>query len=240
MKSTWTLAITFMMLATAFSAQAEEPAADKLWTGEVALGYLQSSGNTTTSNFNGKSKAIRDGQQWRNTYKLEGANESADEIRTAENYFAAVKTDYKLDEKSYLFNLLEYTDDRFSGFDYEYSVTFGYGRVLLENARHKLSADIGAGYHFSEFDDGNTEEDAVARLGGLYKWTISDTSVFDEEVSSEIGEEKSTTKSLTRLQVKVNGNLWGFVAYEIKRTSDVPPGVKNSDRKTSVGLNYAF
>ena len=167
--------------------QAEEAAAGKLWTGEVALGYLQSAGNTSTTNFNGKSKAIRDGQQWRNTYKLEGANESADDIRTAENYFAALKTDYKLDEKSYLFNLLEYTDDRFSGYNYEYSVTFGYGRVLIENASHKLSADLGLGYRFSEFDAGYTDEDAVARVGGLYKWTISESTVFDEEVSSEIG-----------------------------------------------------
>lgn len=214
--------------------------ADRLWSGEVALGYLQSSGNTNTTNFNGKSKAIRNGETWRNTYKLDGNNESSEDERTAEDYFASFKADYKLDEDSYLFGLEEYTDDRFSGYNYETSTTFGYGRVLIKNDRHVLSGDVGLGYRYSELDDGDVEEDAVVRVGGLYKWTINESTTLDEEFSVEMGEDKRTDKSLTKLQVKVNGNLWGFIAYEIKRVSDTPPDVKNSDRNTSVGLNYQF
>ena len=227
-------------------AMAEDAPADKLWSGEVTLNYSESSGNTNATNFAGKSKAVREGTEWRNTFKLEGDNETSDDadgnqVRTAEKYFASAKADYKVTEKSFLFGLLEYTDDRFSGYDYESSVTFGYGRQLIENDHHNLKADIGPGYRRSKLEStGDIEEEGIVRVGALYIWTINDAATFDEDFSTEVGQDKTVTKSLSRLKVKINGSLWGSISYEIKRTDEVPPGVKNSDRKTMLGLNYVF
>jgi len=225
---------------------AEEAASDKLWSGEVTLNYYESSGNTESSLFSGKSKAVREGTHWRNTYKLEGDNETSEDLegnetRTAEKYFGSAKADYKITEKSFLFGLLEHTDDRFSGFDYETSITFGYGRQLIDTPEHNLKADIGPGYRRSEVEaTGDVIEEALVRVGAQYVWTINENATFDEDFSSEIGEDKTVTKSLTRLKVKINGNLWGSISYEIKHTDEVPPGIKNSDRKTLLGLNYTF
>lgn len=222
------------------------------WSGEVGLAYLQKAGNSRSTSFNGKSKAVREGEQWRNTFKLEGANESAEEVRTDENYFAATQLDYKLAEDAYLFGLLEYTDDRFSGFAYESSITFGYGRKLIHDAEMQWAVDGGVGYRRSELELENTvEEEAVARLATRYQWKISDTAVFEEEASSEIGEERTVSKSLTRLKFSINASLWASLAYEIKHTTNAPLGVslsdgetaaeaEKSDRTTSLGLNYAF
>ncbi len=242
------LSLVVALLATAAptSLLAEDAPADKLWKGEVTLNYSQSAGNTNATNFAGKSKAERDGESWRNTYKLEGDNETGEddegnEVRTGEKYFASARADYKVSDKSFLFGLLEHTDDRFSGYDFETSVSFGYGRQLIETEHHNLKADIGPGYRYSEFEDtGLEEEEAMVRVGAQYVWTISENAVFDEDFSSEVGEEKTITKSLTRLKVKINGSLWGSVSYEIKHTDEVPPGIKNSDRKTLFGLNYVF
>lgn len=223
------------------------------WSGEVGLTYIEKSGNSNNTSFNGKSKAIREGEIWRNTFKLEGANESAEEVRATENYFASAKLDYKLDEDAYLFALEEYTDDRFSGFDYESSTTFGYGRELFDNGKHKLSGDVGSGYRRSKLIEASTiEEEAIVRLAALYRWTISETTVFEEDANSEFGEDKTVSKSLSRLKFKINGSLWATIAYEIKHTSNAPfddpspdevvdvEEVENSDRTTSVGLNYSF
>ena len=244
--------MTLLALALApLAAFAAEDAEDgKLWTGEANLSYIDSSGNTESTNLAFRSGATRDGEDWRNIYKLEASNETAEqedengnkeEVRTAEKYFASAKAEYKFGEKSYFFGLLEYTDDRFSGFDYEASVTFGYGRDILNTEAHELSADAGVGYRESKVSEtGDVVEEAVLRLGALYLWRISDTAPFDEDFSTEIGEEKTVTKSYTRLKVKINGSLHGFVAYEIKHTDEVPEGTKNSDRKFMVGLNYSF
>lgn len=243
--------ITILALAispcAAFAADETE---NKLWTGEANLAYIDNSGNTESTNIDFRSKATREGEQWRNLFKLEASNETAEqvdangdksEVRTAEKYFASGKAEYKIGEKSYLFGLAEYTDDRFSGYDYEASLTFGYGRDLLRTDKHELSADAGVGYRESKLSEtGDVEEEAVLRLGALYLWKISETATFDEDFSTEIGEDKTVTKSFTRLRLKINGSLNASIAYEIKHTDEVPEGVKNSDRKLLVGLNYTF
>ncbi|RLU00220.1 YdiY family protein [Ketobacter sp.] len=244
--------ITLLALAIApFTAVvAEEAEEDKLWKGEASLSYIDSSGNTESTNLDFRSTATRNGEVWRNIYKLEASNETAEqvddngdkeEVRTAEKYFGSAKAEYKFGDSSYLFGLLEYTDDRFSGYDYEASATFGYGRDILMSKKHELSADAGIGYRESkETETGDVVEEAVLRLGALYLWRISENATFDEDFSTEIGEEKTVTKSYTRVKVKINGSLHGFVAYEIKHTDEVPEGVKNSDRKFMVGVNYTF
>lgn len=243
--------LTFLALAIApFAVMAEETDDNKLWSGEANLSYIDSSGNTESTNLAFRSGATRDGETWRNIYKLEASNETAEqedangdekEVRTAEKYFASAKAEYKFGTSSYLFGLLEYTDDRFSGYEYEASVTFGYGQDILKNEVHELSADAGIGYRESkEIETGDVLEEAVLRLGAVYLWRINENTTFDEDFSTEIGEEKTVTKSYTRLKVKINGSLNGFVAYEIKHTDEVPEGSKNSDRKFMVGVNYTF
>lgn len=243
--------ISVLALAIApFAAFAADETENKLWSGEANLAYIDNSGNTESTNVNFRSNATRDGESWRNIYKLEGSNETSEqvdvdgnkkEVRTAEKYFASAKAEYKIGESSYLFGLLEYTDDRFSGYDYEASATFGYGRDFLKNEVHELSADVGVGYRESKLEtNGDVEEEAVLRLGALYLWNITENTTFDEDFSTEIGEDKTVTKSFTRLRMKINGSLSASVAYEIKHTDEVPDGVKNSDRKFLVGLSYTF
>lgn len=233
------VSIAALVLAPAVAIAAEEPA--KLWKGEANLGYIYNSGNTNSENLHFRSKATRDGEQWRNIYRLEAVNETSEEIRTAENYFGSAKAEYKIGERSYLFGLLEYTKDRFSGFDYEAAATLGYGQDIIRNEVHELSADIGVGYRVTELEtNGDVEEDAIVRVGALYLWNINENTIFDEDFSYEIGEQRKITKSLTRLRMKINGSLSASIAYEIKHTSDVPPGTKNSDRTTLLGLAYTF
>ena len=92
--------MTLLALALApLAAFAAEDAEDgKLWTGEANLSYIDSSGNTESTNLAFRSGATRDGEDWRNIYKLEASNETAEqedengnkeEVRTAEKNFAS-------------------------------------------------------------------------------------------------------------------------------------------------------
>lgn len=230
--------LTLVAIPVAAFADDEPP---KLWEGEADLAYIERSGNTNSSNGNLRSEATRNGISWRNIYKLEASNEFSEDERTAEKYFASGKAEYNLSQVAYLYGLLSYQTDKFSGFEYETSAVFGYGQNFIESDTYELSGDIGLGYRFSEIEDtGDTEDEAILRLGAKFLWNLSETASFEEEFSSEIGEEKTVTKSYTRLKVKINGHLNAMLAYEIEHTSEVPPDKKNSDRKTLIGLNYAF
>ena len=238
-----TVCIVGLALSPALAFAADD--SGKIWSGEANLSANYTSGNTNTENLHFRSKSERKGEQWNQIYGLEASNESSDDVRTAESYFGSAKGEYKLEGDQYLFGLLEYTKDRYSGFEYEATVTFGYGRDFIKNDRHELSADVGVGYRLSEEIDtgpgtGNKLEDAILRLGGVYIWKINENLTFDEELSVEVGDKRTITKSLTRLKVKIAGNLNGFVAYDIKHTTDVPQPTKNSDRNTLLGLDYSF
>ncbi len=211
------------------------------WSGEASLAFTQNSGNTNSTSVDSRAKATNNGEKWREIYQFEGANEKTEDARTKEKYFASAKSEYKFEEKSYFFGMLEYTDDRFSGFNYEASLSLGYGHEFLKNEVHELATDFGIGYRQSELET-NDEivEEAFALFGLVYLWNINENASFDEDFSLEVGEEKTITKSYSRLKVRINGSLFGYVAYEIKHTSDVPPGTKNSDRTTMIGLNYTF
>lgn len=224
--------------ATSGAALAEEP---KEWSGEASLTYIVHNGNTNGETFGGKAKTVGDWEEWRVTGKLEGLNQSDESGRTGEKYFASGKLDRKLDKVSYIFALLEHEDDRFSGYHYQTSATVGYGRTVLNNDAHKLAIEAGPGYRRSEVELGDKlEEEAFARFALDYKWTISPSSVFTEELSVDYGEESVISKSSTKLKTKINSQFSLTLGYDIKHNSDAPEGTKNSDSTTYVTLDYSF
>ena len=211
------------------------------WTGEVSLTYLVNNGNTEGETFGGKAKAVRDWMNWRVTTRLEGVNQSDENGRTGEKYFGSAKLDRKLDEVSYIYTLLEHEDDRFSGYHYQTSLSLGYGRTVLDDDVHKLSLEAGPGYRRSEVEQGDKlEEEGFVRGALGYKWTISPSSHLTEDLSVEVGEESTITKSSTQLKTKINSTLSLTVGYDIKHNSDVPEGTKNTDTTTYVTLDYSF
>lgn len=221
---------------------AEEATTDKkLWSGEVSVTFISNNGNTRSQNMGLKSRAVRDGELWRSTYKLEGSNESTDDERTAEKYFGSVKFDRKLNDVSYVFGLLEHEDDSFSGYDYQTSLSAGYGRKLINTDAHKLEMEVGPGYRRSVTEEEHdVENEATLRGAANYDWAIDKTSSFRQEVSVESGEESTISKSLSRYKKQLNGSLSLTLSYEVKHTSKVPSGTDKSDSTTAVALDYSF
>ena len=72
MRSSLSRLLAALALTCTMPAWAGKAATPLGWSGEVGIGYMEKSGNSRSTSFNGKSKAIREGEQWRNTYKLEG------------------------------------------------------------------------------------------------------------------------------------------------------------------------
>lgn len=211
------------------------------WSGDVSVTYIVNNGNTNGETFGGKAKAIRDWQNWRVTTRLEGVNQSDENGRTGEKYFGSAKLDRKLSEVSYVYTLLEHEDDRFSGYHYQTSLSAGYGRTVLNEDAHKLSLEAGPGYRRSEVEQGDKlEEEGFLRGALAYKWTISPTSHLTEDLSVEVGDESTITKSSTQLKTKINSTLALTLGYDIKHNSDVPEGTKNTDTTTYVTVDYRF
>jgi len=238
------MAIVLSALTICFSsnlAAEENQTPDKLWSGNVSLTFISNNGNTKSQNIGFNTRLVREKGLWRNTFKLESLNENTGDARTAEKYFISLKADRKLSELDYIFGLIEHEDDDFSGYEYQTSLSAGYGRKLINSDMVKLEIEVGPGYRRSLLDvDGSMEREGTLRGAINFDWTINETSSFREEVSVEAGEESTISKSISKYRTQLNGRLSLTVSYEIKHTSNVPSGTNKSDSTTLIALDYSF
>lgn len=233
-------------LALAPMVQAQE---NESWEGAAELGVLMTSGNTDETKVNGRLGLINEQEFWRNSGEFSTKYTEADDETTAEEYRAELATNYKFDEQQYWFLRGNWEDDRFSGYEFESSVTTGYGnRVWRSGTRSFLDLSAGAGYRYNKRMDvdpdtgRDVEEDAIARLAAQFDYGLSENSLFRQKLSTEMGLDDNNTvsRSETSLQSSIMNNLSMKVAYRVKHVSDAPDGSESTDTELAVSLLYGF
>jgi putative salt-induced outer membrane protein len=233
-------AAAFAQAPPAPPAPAAPAAADPL-TGNATLGYLATNGNTESKNSNASFKADWDrGGNWVHGWTGQFINARTDGIKTAESYAAGYKGQRDFSETSYFFAAADWRKDRFSGYEDQMSETVGYGRRLIDNDRHMLAVEGGAGFKQSTLADGTDVDDTIVRGGLNYLLHISETSEFEQKLITEIGSENTYTESVTALRARIIGELAIVLSYTIKNNSDVPAGIDETDTFTAISVEYAF
>jgi putative salt-induced outer membrane protein YdiY len=106
---------------------------------------------------------------------------------------------------------------------------------------------VGGGYRYNKLKEDNAdgrdvEEEAIARLAGQFDYALSDTSLFRQKLSTEIGLDDNNTisQSETSLQSNIVGSLSMKAAFRVKHVSDAPAGSDKTDTETSLSLLYGF
>ena len=238
----WLTVSLFVITSQAIAAEQTDQETDKksVWNGEAELGFVKTTGNTETESFVLKAKAIHQRNKWKNTARGEALRNADGDIVTAEKYFLSGKSEYMFRDRSYVFGLVTYDDDRFSGFNYQLLGVLGYGRVVMERESVKLNLEVGAGGRQSDPEIGDTDNEAVLRAAGDFEWKISKSATFIQELSSDIGEDKTITRSLTALTTKINSYLSSRIAYQLKHTSEVPVGIEKTDTEFTFTLLFKY
>lgn len=229
-----------LLLATAIQAQEAAEAEKGPWSGKAALGYLATSGNTESASLNSQFEISYSEGKWTHlldaiAIKSEEANQS-----TAEAYKLGWKSEYNISEFDFLFGRLVWRKDLFSGYDQQFSQTVGYGRRLIETEKHHLSVEAGVGARQSTLRDGTSENDTILRAGGLYRWQLTDTSQFTQELSVESGSSNTYLESITALRTRLLDQLALVASYTVKNNSDVPLGTEKTDTYSALSIEYAF
>ncbi|MBW7470919.1 DUF481 domain-containing protein [Marinobacter sp. M216] len=215
---------------------------------EFEIGILVTSGNTEESNLNGRLAIGNEFPRWRNMAEFSARHTESEDETTAEQYQAEGETNYKFDERQYWFLRGAWEDDRFSGYDFESSVTAGYGNRLWESGDQSFwSVSTGLGYRYNRLDEPdengeNAEDSAIARFATQFDYAISDRALFRQKLSTEVGLEENNTisESETALQATVVGNLSMKAAFRVKHVSDPPEGKERTDTETALTLLYTF
>lgn len=211
------------------------------WKGEGELGISMTTGNTNNENIAAKLSFSWEVERWRHALLLQALKTETDDTTTAEWYVAEEKSEFKITERSYAFGVLRYDHDEFSTFEYQTSASVGLGHIFLDRTKHELDLSAGIGARRQKVrDTGETTDDAVLRLQGIYTRDVTNALHFKQAALVETGQENTYFESETAFRIKLNEWLSGKLSYTIKRNSEVTPGNAHTDTFTLVSLVYGF
>lgn len=211
------------------------------WTTTAGLGFVNTSGNTNTDSLTFKFDTAYEIEKWKHEAHLETLKASTDDVTTADRKLFTAQTNYKFRPQDYFWGNFSYEDDRFTGFDYQAILSLGYGRKLIDSEKHKLDFEIGPGYRkFKVIEPPQTDDEALLRTVGKYKWIISQYSEFTQDLIGNFGEDQTEWRSITALRTSIHDNLALRLAYNVRYLDKVPAGNESYDRTTTITLDYTF
>ena len=238
--TTLAAAVLLLSSASAFAAT---------WTSEAELGIIVTDGNSETQNTNAKVSATRDTDKWKQAGALAAlgsSNTSTDaagnkiDSTTGEKYSANAKVDYKLNDADFLFATADYIDDRFSGFDFQATISAGYGRVLLNNDKQSLSAEIGPGKRYIKVTGSESDDESILHMAAKYAYTFNEQAKFTQSLIIDAGDDVTISESISALQAQVSGKLAMKASFTVRDSSKVPPTTEERDTITALTLVYSL
>lgn len=230
--------VVFLFVASAGSLLAQDE--DGPWEGKVGVGYLATSGNSDNTSLNAVFSLSRNLDSWHHHFGAQAIGNVSNSVTTAERYQASFKSKYDFTEHDYLFGLVSWEKDRFSGYEQQLSETIGYGRRILNSETQILNLEIGLGAKQSDLSDGSSESGMIGRAGLDYLWKFSESAEFSQLLAVESGSGNTYIESVSAVTARLLQSLALSFSYTVKNNSDVPIGRDKTDTFTAINLEYGF
>lgn len=210
------------------------------WSGEGDLGLVIARGNSDTDTVSGKLAVKKIHDRWEHNLGLAFLRSNNQGVTNAERYALTGQSNFAVDDNSYYFGSFRYEDDRFSGFDYQSSVTAGYGQKFIDTEVSHLSGELGIGYRTTQAVGASAESDAIVRAAMKYSRELTDTTTLTNDTLVESGENNTFAQNVIGLGMRINSSLAMKLGVELRYNSEVLPGLDKTDTITTVNLNYKF
>lgn len=206
----------------------------------ASLGYVGTTGNTESQTFETQLSYTLRSEDWVHAAQFQGLYTQQESVTNGERYYLQGKSDYQFGDDRYVYGKASYTDDRFSGFDYQAAVSGGYGHYFANREEFLLEAFAGAGYRQNAVSDAGTDGEFIFSVGQNLEWDFNEAAGMTQSLESEIGGDLTVTRFEIGLVSDLVGELSTKLAFQIRNISQVPPGTENTDTQTSVSLVYEF
>ena len=215
--------------------------ADDGWSGEAAVGFLNTTGNTSARTLNATAAAAYKDGAWGHAAKFSALTAQTRKVTTDERYNAGYKATFDFTAFDYAFASLEYDNDRFAGIIERSTGAIGYGRRLLSLPKHALNVELGVGATQQKLATiEERENSAVGLVNAKYQWLISDSSAFTQTLKVEKSKDNTFINPISALKLVVVGQLFTTLSYEVRTNTDVPVGTNKTDTLTAINLGYSF
>lgn len=228
------------------------PAARAGWVGKTEAGALMSRGNADATSANAKLDLSRESEKWKNSTFLGLLYGENSAFTTAQRIEGRWQTDYKLSERMFWFGALRGELDKFSGFQYQATLSTGAGYKFIDSERTKLSGTIGAGYRrlrpetLIKSDAGEVldriredpESDAIGSVGFEFERQLTGNTRLLDKFLTESGAENTAVQNDLAIEVSMTRSLALSVGYGIRYNTAPPEGAVSTDQLTTLNLVY--
>jgi putative salt-induced outer membrane protein len=220
------------------------------WTGKGEAGLVLASGNTDSKTGNLKLDLATTIEQWKHAFGASAIYAAADNETTGQRWEVHEQSDYNFSAKSFWFGAGRYEDDRFSGFNYQATVSTGLGRHFIDTDQTKFIGTAGVGYKFFEtrdvFDDtgtvllqpGESDNEAVFRGTLDFSHSLTTTTKLLDKFLVEAGSNNTFVQNDLGIQVQMTDVLALAAAYSVRYNTDPPLGFGKTDTLTTLNLVY--
>jgi len=235
-------------------APADKKSGDSPWFAKIAAGYAETSGNSESSAANFKGEGRYDKDRWHHILGAtavgtsSAADRDSESETTAEAYWAGWQSQYDITEALYGFGSVDWYKDRFSAYDQQLYEALGLGWRILRGEVHFLDVEVGGGAKQADLQNGDSQDEAIGLLRGVYTWKIGSNATFVQKLAVLTGSDNTYTESITELKAGIIGNLSMVLGYTYKHNSDVeldtslltPRPFDKTDTYTTISLEYTF
>ena len=221
---------------------------------KAQAGYVSSHGNTDAQTANAKLDVVLNSPMWKHEFQFAGLYGKSNDIVSAEMLDAQWQSNYNITGRLFAFGALHYDDDKFSGFQYQETLSAGAGYSLVKLQDATLDVQAGVGYRRlrPELIDKDPSGEVIARvplasqssavatatLNGMYAFNSS--TKLTEVAHVESGSDNTLLQNDLGLQVNMSKTLAVTIAYEVKHNSSPPPPLVKTDSLVTFNLQYAF
>jgi len=245
-----------LLVLVPFAATAEETPA-KAWSGTGELGLAMAHGNSRTENLNAKLKLAHENDRWNNSFNLsalrakgevsgdfdgDGLDERRMEV-SANRFVAGGTSALRLDPRNHVSGTMRYERDDFAAYQYQSTVSLGYGHRILDSERTSLLAEFGPGYRRArEADTGVVQSSLIGRGLLDLRHQLTDNSKLYNTLLVETGKENTFAQNDLGVAVAMNAKFALKAGLQARHNThvDEAEGVRHTDTLTTVNLVYSF
>jgi putative salt-induced outer membrane protein YdiY len=211
--------------------------------GTAEFAFVGTTGNASTQTIGLNGTFIARPEKWVITNKASFVRNESESQLTAESFGYLFRAERALSPRVSTFGEYGYFRDEFAGVLHRNSLVGGISYKVIELPRHLFFTDAGLGYMNEKRAKGDDVSSATWSLGAGYKWKISATAEFTEDIRMtglfadgndwRVYQAAAVTAQLTKtFSLKVSNTI---------RYAHAPvPGFKNTDTQTSVALVAKF
>jgi putative salt-induced outer membrane protein len=210
------------------------------WTGQGEVGGSLTTGTSKDTTLALGLNLAKDGVDWRHTIIATANYQHSDGVTTANRFLASYEGDYKFTQRLFALGLLQWEQDRFSGYNSRYTETLGLGYSIFDGPEFTWQISGGPALRQTQLITHMTSNDTSGRFATQFLWNISAATIFSEDAGLYVGGDDNTYFSTTAITTKIMGALSARVSFNVINESNPLPGIEGTNTISRFTLVYGF